>query len=42
MFDSGGGLIRASNTSPYLTMRCEAKNEEDLERIKEEMYNSLK
>ena len=42
LFDTGWGLIRASNTSPYLTMRCEAKNEEDLEKIKEEMYNALK
>lgn len=41
LFDKGWGLIRASNTSPYLTMRCEAKNMEDLEEIKQTMYNAL-
>lgn len=42
LFDKGWGLIRASNTSPYLTMRCEAKNVEDLEEIKQKMYDALK
>lgn len=41
LFDKGWGLIRASNTSPYLTMRCEAKNMEDLEEIKQIMYSAL-
>lgn len=33
IFDNGWGLIRASNTSPKITLRFEAKTKEDLEKI---------
>jgi phosphomannomutase/phosphoglucomutase len=33
-FDDGWGLVRASNTSPALTFRFEADDEESLERVK--------
>lgn len=33
-FDDGWGLVRPSNTSPYLVLRFEAESEEALERIK--------
>ena len=36
IFDDGWGLVRASNTSPKITMRFEASNEEALEKIKKE------
>ncbi|MDX9970549.1 MAG: phosphomannomutase/phosphoglucomutase [Candidatus Gracilibacteria bacterium] len=35
-------LIRASNTSPNLTLRFEAKNEEQMKAIKEVVYEHLK
>ena len=41
IFKNGWGLIRASNTSPSLSMRCEAKTQEELEKIKEIMLNAL-
>ena len=36
VFDTGWGLIRASNTSPKITIRYEAKTEEDLVKIQSE------
>jgi len=33
LFGDGWGLVRASNTQPVLVARCEAKNQEELERI---------
>jgi phosphomannomutase/phosphoglucomutase len=38
----GWGLIRASNTSAYLTMRFEAENREELARIKKLFVTELK
>jgi Phosphoglucomutase/phosphomannomutase, C-terminal domain len=34
-------LVRASNTSPALTVRCEARTPEKLEQIKAEMHDLL-
>ena len=39
--DKGWWLIRASNTSPYLTTRCEGFSEADLEVLKNELQTSL-
>lgn len=41
LFPDGWGLVRASNTGPELVMRCEAKNEAALERIKGEMAGEV-
>jgi len=41
-FDKGWGLLRASNTSPFLVLRFEAETEEDLEEIKEVFYLNLR
>ena len=40
-YAQGWGLIRASNTSAYLTMRFEADNREELERIKKLFVTEL-
>lgn len=40
-FIDGFGLIRPSNTSPYLTMRFEGDNHEALKRIKQEFREQL-
>ncbi|MBU1118505.1 phosphomannomutase/phosphoglucomutase [Patescibacteria group bacterium] len=37
----GWGLVRASNTQPVLVVRAEAKNEEDLEKIKSILEEKL-
>ena len=42
VFENGWGLIRASNTSPKITIRYEAKNQEELEKIKSEFETCLK
>jgi phosphomannomutase/phosphoglucomutase len=42
LFKNGWGLIRASNTQPVLVLRFEAKNEKELERIKNEIKDKLK
>ena len=34
-FENGWGLVRPSNTSPYLTLRFEANTEDELKRIEE-------
>lgn len=41
IFDNGWGLIRASNTSPKITIRYEAKTKEDLNQIQEEFEKML-
>ena len=40
-YPQGWGLIRASNTSAYLTLRFEADNERELERIKQLFSDEL-
>ena len=42
VFENGWGLIRASNTSPKITIRYEAKNEEGLAKIQEKFEECLK
>ena len=42
IFDNGWGLIRASNTSPKITIRYEAKTIEDLNNIQKEFEKMLK
>ncbi len=39
---SSWGAVRASNTSPNLTLRFEADTEEQLEKIQTEMYSEMK
>ncbi len=41
IFENGWGLIRASNTSPKVTMRFEATSEEEVEKIKKEFEKVL-
>ena len=41
-FDDGWGLIRASNTTPKLVLRFEAKTPSRLEEIKNMFLNQLK
>lgn len=40
-FDNGWGLIRFSNTSPNLTIRYEANNKENLEKIETELNREV-
>ncbi len=43
LFPSGGwGLVRASNTNPYLTLRFEAKTDAEIERMKRVIYDELR
>jgi len=45
IFDCGWGLIRASNTSPKITLRYEANSKENLDKIQrefDEMFNAIK
>lgn len=41
IFENGWGLIRASNTSPKVTMRFEATSQEELEKIQKEFEKVL-
>ena len=41
IFENGWGLIRASNTSPKVTMRFEATSQEEVEKIKKEFEKVL-
>lgn len=41
LFPDGWSLVKASNTGPELIVRCEAKTQEGLERIKEEIQRAL-
>jgi phosphomannomutase/phosphoglucomutase len=38
----GWGLVRASNTNPYLTLRFEARSEADVDAMKRVIYDALK
>ena len=40
-FGDGWALVRNSNTSPALTVRCESTSPEGLERISQEMHDLL-
>jgi phosphomannomutase/phosphoglucomutase len=43
LFPGGGwGLVRASNTNPYLTLRFEARTEPEIEAMKRVIYDALK
>jgi phosphomannomutase / phosphoglucomutase len=43
LFPSGGwGLVRASNTSPYLTLRFEARTDAEIEEMKRVIYAALR
>jgi phosphomannomutase/phosphoglucomutase len=42
LFPGGGwGLVRASNTNPYLTLRFEAKSEAEIDAMKRVIYGAL-
>ena len=42
-FPGGGwGLVRASNTNPYLTLRFEASTEGEIDAMKRELYGALR
>jgi phosphomannomutase/phosphoglucomutase len=42
-FPGGGwGLVRASNTNPYLTLRFEAKSEAEIDAMKRVIYDALR
>lgn len=41
IFPDGWGLVRCSNTSPRLIVRCEAETKKGLENIKQEIKNAL-
>jgi phosphomannomutase/phosphoglucomutase len=43
LFPGGGwGLVRASNTNPYLTLRFEARSEAEIDAMKRVIYDALK
>jgi phosphomannomutase/phosphoglucomutase len=43
LFPGGGwGLVRASNTNPYLTLRFEARTEREIDEMKRVIYDELK
>jgi phosphomannomutase/phosphoglucomutase len=43
LFPGGGwGLVRASNTNPYLTLRFEAASEREIEQMKRALYDALR
>jgi phosphomannomutase/phosphoglucomutase len=42
LFDTGWGLIRASNTQPALVLRAEAKTPEALDGIKQTLEQALR
>jgi phosphomannomutase/phosphoglucomutase len=43
LFPGGGwGLVRASNTNPYLTLRFEGRSDEAVERMKAELFAALR
>jgi phosphomannomutase/phosphoglucomutase len=39
---AGWGLVRASNTNPYLTLRFEARTESQIDEMKRVIYGALK
>jgi phosphomannomutase len=42
LFPDGWGLVRASNTNPYLTLRFEGRSDEAVERMKAELFAALR
>ena len=38
----GGGLVRASNTTPDLTLRFEARTEAEIDAMKRVIYDALR
>jgi len=42
LFPDGWGLVRASNTNPYLTLRFEGKSEAAVEKMKAEVLHELR
>jgi phosphomannomutase / phosphoglucomutase len=42
LFPDGWGLVRASNTNPYLTLRVEGRSAEAVERMKAELFAALR
>jgi phosphomannomutase/phosphoglucomutase len=42
IFPDGWGLVRASNTNPYLTLRFEAKSRPELEAMQQTVYDALR
>ena len=42
LFPGGWGLVRASNTNPYLTLRFEARSQAALDAMKREVFDSLR
>jgi phosphomannomutase / phosphoglucomutase len=43
LFPGGGwGLVRASNTNPYLTLRFEARTEDEIDAMKRVIYDALR
>jgi phosphomannomutase/phosphoglucomutase len=41
LFPGGWGLVRASNTNPYLTLRFEARTREELDEMKRRVFEAL-
>ena len=41
IFTNGWALVRASNTGPNLTMRCEASTKQDLDKLKKNIENLI-
>ena len=41
IFTNGLALVRASNTGPNLTVRCEAENKQDLDKLKKNIENLI-
>jgi phosphomannomutase/phosphoglucomutase len=42
LFPDGWGLVRASNTNPYLTLRFEARSEAQIDAMKRVIYDALR
>ena len=42
LFPEGWGLVRASNTNPYLTLRFEGKTQAALDAMKDDVYTALR
>jgi phosphomannomutase/phosphoglucomutase len=42
LFPDGWGLVRASNTNPYLTLRFEGRSREAVEAMKREVFGALR
>jgi len=42
LFPEGWGLVRASNTNPYLTLRFEGRTAEAVENMQRMVYDALR